>query len=96
MLGWYGGTAVEAMWLGVPAICRIAEEQVAAEGKPEAIRPKIVEGKLRKFIAERTLTGQPFVRDENRTVAELVQAAGKELGGPVTVKGFARFKVGEA
>jgi elongation factor Ts len=75
---------------------RIAEERAAAEGKPEAIRPKIVEGKLRKFIAERTLLGQPFVKDETRTAGDLVKEASKALGGPVTVKGFARFKVGEA
>lgn len=75
---------------------RIAEEQVAAEGKPEAIRPKIVEGKVRKFIAERTLLGQPFVKDEARSVGDLVKAASQELGGPVTVRQFARFKVGEA
>ncbi len=75
---------------------RIAEEQVAAEGKPEAIRPKIVEGKVRKFVAERTLMGQSFVKDETRTIGELVKSAGKELGGNITVKQFARFKVGEA
>jgi elongation factor Ts len=75
---------------------RIAEEQVAAEGKPEAIRPKIVEGKVRKFVAERTLLGQAFVKDETRSVGDLVKAAAQELGGPVTVRQFARFKVGEA
>lgn len=75
---------------------RIAEEQVAAEGKPEAIRPKIVEGKVRKFVAERTLLGQPFVKDETKSVGELVKAAAKELGAPVAVRQFARFRVGEA
>jgi elongation factor Ts len=75
---------------------RIAEEQVAAEGKPEAIRPKIVDGKVRKFMAERTLLGQPFVKDETKSIRELVQAANKALGGNITVKQFARFKVGEA
>lgn len=75
---------------------RIAEEQVAAEGKPENIRGKIVEGKLRKFVAEHALLGQPFVRDEARSVAELVRDAGKAAGGAITVKRFARFKVGEA
>ena len=75
---------------------RIAEEQVAAEGKPEAIRAKIVDGKIRKFVAERSLTGQPFVKDEKQTVGELIAAAAKQLGGPVTVKRFGRFKVGEA
>src|SRR5215211_6466579 len=50
---------------------RIAEEQVAQEGKPENIRAKIVDGKLKKFVAERTLLGQPFVKDEAQTVGEL-------------------------
>ena len=75
---------------------RIAEDQVAAEGKPEAIRPKIVAGKLRKFVGERTLLGQPFVKDETRTAGDLVKTAAQTLGGPVTVRRFARFKVGEA
>lgn len=75
---------------------RIAEEQVAAEGKPEQIRAKIVDGKLRKFVAERTLLGQPFVKDESKTAGDLVKEAAKSLGGPVTVKRFARFRVGEA
>jgi elongation factor Ts len=75
---------------------RIAEEQVAAEGKPEAIRPKIVEGKVRKFVSERTLLGQPFVKDETKSIRDLVQAASKALSGNITVKQFARFKVGEA
>jgi elongation factor Ts len=75
---------------------RIATEQVAAEGKPENIRAKIVEGKLRKFIAESTLLGQPFVKDDKRSAGDLVKEAAKALGGPVTVKRFARFKVGEA
>lgn len=75
---------------------RIAEEQVAAEGKPENIRAKIVDGKLRKFVAERALLGQPFVKDESKVVGHLVQEAAKAQGGAITVKRFARFKVGEA
>ena len=70
---------------------RIAEEQVAAEGKPENIRAKIVEGKLRKFAQERALLEQPFVKDESRTVGQMVAA----LAGASVVR-FARFKVGEA
>jgi len=75
---------------------RIAEEQVAAEGKPEQIRPKIVAGKVRKFIAERTLLGQPFVKDDSKTAGDLLQEASRSLGAPVTVNRFARFRVGEA
>jgi elongation factor Ts len=74
---------------------RIAEEQVAAEGKPENIRGKIVDGKIRKFVAERALLSQNFVKDESKTVADLVAEAAKTIGGPVKVVRFARFKVGE-
>lgn len=70
---------------------RIAEEQVAQEGKPENIRAKIVEGKLRKFAQERTLVDQPFVKDETRTVADLL----KGVAG-ARVARFARFRVGDA
>ncbi len=70
---------------------RIAEEQVAAEGKPENIRAKIVDGKLKKFAAERSLLDQPFVKDESKSIAELL----KSVAG-VSVVRFARFKIGEA
>jgi elongation factor Ts len=70
---------------------RIAEEQVAAEGKPENIRAKIVEGKLKKFAQERALLEQPFIKDEAKTVGQLVAA----VPGASVVR-FARFKVGES
>ena len=75
---------------------RIAEEQVAAEGKPEEIRAKIVDGKIKKFVAERTLLEQPFVRDDKKTVGELVKEASGKLGEAITVRRFARFQVGAA
>ena len=75
---------------------RIAEEQVAAEGKPENIRAKIVEGKLKKFVAERTLTEQLYVKDDKKTVGQLVKEASGKLGETISVRRFARFKVGEA
>ncbi|MEP6743971.1 MAG: translation elongation factor Ts, partial [Gemmatimonadota bacterium] len=70
---------------------RIAEEQVAAEGKPENIRAKIVDGKLKKFVAERSLLDQPFVKDETKLVAALLQG----VAGARVVR-FVRFKIGEA
>lgn len=70
---------------------RIAEEQVAAEGKPEAIRGKIVEGKVKKFATERALVEQNFIKDESRTVGQLVAT----VPGARVVR-FARFKIGEA
>jgi len=75
---------------------RIAEEQVIAEDKPEAVRAKIVEGKVKKFIAERTLLEQPYVRDDKKTVGDLVKEVSGTLGEAVTVRRFARFQVGAA
>jgi elongation factor Ts len=74
---------------------RIAEEQVAQEGKPENIRAKIVDGKLKKFVAERTLLEQPFVRDDKKTVGQLIKEASGKLGEAISVRRFARFKIGE-
>ena len=67
---------------------RIAEEQVAAEGKPEAIRGKIVDGKV---ASDRALLEQPFIKDESVKVGAMVA----RLAGASVVR-FARFKVGEA
>jgi elongation factor Ts len=75
---------------------RIAEEQVAAEGKPENVRATIVEGKLKKFVAERTLTEQPYVKDDSKTIGQLIKEVSGTLGEAVHVRRFARFKVGEA
>ncbi len=75
---------------------RIAEEQVAKEGKPENIRAKIVDGKLKKFVAERTLTEQPYVKDDSKTVGQLLKEASGKLGEAISVRRFARFKIGEA
>ena len=75
---------------------RIAEDQVEKEGKPENIRAKIVDGKLKKFVAERTLTEQVFVKDDKKTVGQLIKETSARVGEAVSVKRFARFKVGEA
>ena len=73
---------------------RIAEEQVAAEGKPENIRAKIVDGKLKKFVAERTLLEQAYVRNDKITVGELIKEASGRLGETISVRRFARFQIG--
>jgi len=64
-------------------------EQARNEGKPEAIVEKMVEGRLRKYLAEVTLVGQPFVKDPDLTVGKLLAAASAQ------VTGFVRFEVGE-
>jgi elongation factor Ts len=67
----------------------ILAAQAAAEGKPAAIVDKMVEGRLRKYLAEICLVGQPFVKDPDTTVARLLDAAGAR------VTGFLRYEVGE-
>jgi len=69
--------------------------QAEAEGKPEKVIEKIVEGRVRKFYSEICLIEQPFVKDPDQTVGKLVEAAAAEFGSPVSVAGFARFKLGE-
>ncbi len=64
-------------------------EQARASGKPENIMEKMVEGRVRKFLAENTLVGQPFVKDPDQTVGQLLKAAG------AAVRGFVRYEVGE-
>lgn len=75
---------------------QIYEEQVKAEGKPEKIRDKIVDGKLRKFFEESTLLLQPFVKNPERTVGDLVTELSAKTGEKVQVGRFARFEVGRA
>ena len=74
---------------------RIATEQVEQEGKPEAIRGKIIDGKVRKFVAEQVLMEQGWVKEDKKPVGDLVIAAAKATGTTVTVSRFARFKIGE-
>jgi elongation factor Ts len=76
---------------------QIYTEQVKAEGKPEKIREKIVEGKLRRFFEESTLLLQPFVKNPDRTVGEdLVTELSAKTGEKVEVGRFTRFEVGRA
>jgi elongation factor Ts len=67
----------------------IAKTQAAATGKPANIAEKIAEGKIKTWFAENVLVEQPFVRDDSKTVGELLKSAGLKL-----VK-FIRFRVGE-
>ncbi|MGW8266485.1 MAG: translation elongation factor Ts [Longimicrobiales bacterium] len=69
-------------------------EQVKNEGKPEHIAEKIVEGKLRKFFEESSLLRQPFVKDTERTIEQLITEASAKTGEKIEVARFARFQVG--
>ena len=74
---------------------RIFSEKAIAEGKPANILEKVVEGQIRKFFAEVTLLEQPWVRDESKTIQQLVDDASKAAGTPLTVKRFVRYRMGE-
>jgi elongation factor Ts len=74
---------------------RIYEEQARTAGKPEAMIGKIVDGQVNKFYAENTLLDQPWVRDDSKTIRQLLADASKETGATLTVRRFARFQMGE-
>ncbi len=63
--------------------------------KPDQVKEKIVMGKLNKFYAENCLLQQTFVKDNEVTVEQYMNAAAKKLGGSVTLKGAVRFEKGE-
>lgn len=69
-------------------------EQVRNEGKPENIQEKIVEGKLRRFFEEATLLKQPFVKDTEKTIEELITEVSARTGEKIEVARFVRFEVG--
>jgi elongation factor Ts len=73
---------------------RVYTAQVAEEKKPDAVKEKIVEGKLKKFLQENVLLEQPFVKDDKQTIGDLVKALSGKTGEKVEVRRFARFELG--
>ena len=73
----------------------IAVDKAAESGKPANIVEKMVDGTMAKFAKENALLSQLFVIDGKTPVADVVAAAGKEAGAPVTLKAFERFQLGE-
>jgi elongation factor Ts len=72
----------------------IYEEQARETGKPAAVVEKIVTGKLEKFYADAALLEQPFIRDPERRVRQVVEEAAARLGENVVVRRFVRYAVG--
>ena len=70
-------------------------DQALESGKPVAVVEKMIEGRIRKWQEEVVLLKQPFVMDPDKTIEQLVADTAKELGSPVSVKGFVRFALGE-
>ncbi|MBA3621548.1 MAG: elongation factor Ts [Euzebyales bacterium] len=71
-----------------------AEKQARDEGKPEHIIERIVEGKVKAFYADKVLLNQPFVKDDKRTVADLLNEFQRTSGEKTVVGRFVRYHVG--
>ncbi|KAL3138010.1 hypothetical protein ABBQ38_005246 [Trebouxia sp. C0009 RCD-2024] len=63
--------------------------------KPEAIRPKIVDGRIQKFVAEQALLEQPFIKDTTKTVATVIKEAVANVGEKISIRRFERYHLGE-
>jgi len=70
--------------------------QAAASGKPANIVEKMLEGKLAKFYEEFCLLDQPFIKEASQTIQQLIATKVAKLGENISVRRFARFKVGAA
>lgn len=71
----------------------IAVDQAEKSGKPKEIQKKMIEGKLNKFRTERALLTQPFVKDPNKTIEDLLGEGVAELGENITIGEFTRLAI---
>jgi elongation factor Ts len=74
----------------------IYRAQALDMGKPENLLDKIVEGKLKKFYQENCLLNQPFVRDPDISIADLMNELIAKIGENITIKRFVRYQIGES
>jgi len=74
----------------------LARQQAIGDGKPEKVIDQIVEGRLEKFLDDHCLLRQAYVRDEEKSINEMVQAMILSTGENVTIRRFQRWEVGEA
>jgi elongation factor Ts len=72
----------------------IYRAQIADDDKPDAIKERIVDGKLKKWYSQVTLMNQEYVKDSDLTVAQLLERQSKSLGSKIRVRRFARFELG--
>ena len=73
----------------------IYRAQAVKEGKPEKILDRVVEGKLKKFYSQVCLLDQPFIKEEKKSITNLIKEKKAKLGENITVRRFVRFKLGE-
>jgi elongation factor Ts len=71
------------------------KEDPKAQGKPQQVLDKMLDGRMRKFFEESVLTKQAFILNPDQTVEAAVADAAKQAGAPVRIAGFVRFSVGE-
>ena len=91
---WLSSTEVPAEVLEREA--ELARQQAIGDGKPEKVIDQIVEGRLEKFLDDHCLLRQAYVRDEEKSINEMVQAMILSTGENVTIRRFQRWEVGEA
>lgn len=73
----------------------IISAQATSEGKPEKAIEKIVEGRLQKFFSEVCLLEQPFIRDQNKDINDLLGELSAKIGENIVIRRFVRFQLGE-
>ena len=71
----------------------IAESQAAEMGKPEDITTRIVQGRMKKFVNEKALLTQPYVKEPDKTVGELLQETVQKVGENVVIRRFVRYEL---
>ncbi|MCG3208090.1 MAG: Elongation factor Ts [Anaerolineae bacterium] len=89
-------TEAEVPAAEIEAEKNIYRAQIAEDKKPDNIKERIVEGKLNKWYSEITLMNQVFVKDNDLTIAKLLQQKSKALGSEIKIERFARFELGAA
>lgn len=79
----------------VEAERQLQRRRALEEGKPEAVAEKIVTGRMDKFFQEIVLLEQPFLKDDDKTIQQLLSEVVAELGESIEIRRFARFALGE-
>jgi elongation factor Ts len=72
---------------------QVVEKQVAEMGKPENIANQIVEGRMKKWVAEQALTTQPYVKEMDKTVGDLLQETIQKVGENVVIRRFVHYEL---
>lgn len=73
----------------------ILRSQAASEVKPEKVIDKIIDGRLEKFFSEVCLLDQPFIKDQNKTIKDLLGETAGKIGENIVIRRFVRFQLGE-